>query len=397
MTDTFIGNELARMARLGLVQTRKPFSQLFDVTPVAGATFHQAQMMPGAFSAARAIYLNHSTSLSGVKAAFAPSSVWGNGYEADGTWVDATFGGATTGTIPAGSISGLNATYGVLATDWSELTSLGTQHILMCRTYAAGNLPSLSVDSARVTSYNTIAPGLQFGTWSRQSFDGVADKPGFSSPAPTASSRVCPAILQVRTRKRGLSIMGIGSSNFMGQGTTSDNNSFGFQAVKSLLAEGFPCSWTNEGIAGTTSANWLVRFNGLVDVVLPDVALINTWTTNDGDTAAAAQAGISRTFAIAEACLQKGIVPILVTAPPHIGNTVVTDAHRIWANTQAREATGLLVADIDAVLSDGATPARLVPAYNSGDGTHLNDAGAAAAAAVILPLLRRIAGLRATG
>jgi len=64
---------------------------------------------------------------------------------------------------------------------------------------------------------------------------------------------------------------------------------------------------------------------------------------------------------------------------------------RVWSNNLVRQAAprmGLPLLDLDRIWGDGGTPNAYQAAYNSGDHTHPNDAGAAAAAVTLAGLLR---------
>ena len=98
---------------------------------------------------------------------------------------------------------------------------------------------------------------------------------------------------------------------------------------------------------------------------------------------AVVQNGFENCLRLANAAREAGAIPIFWTSFPTNGRTAAQDAPRQWLNATLRglRSNGWLVADFDAAISNGGNPASILPAFDSGDGLHLNDAGYRAMAA----------------
>ncbi len=105
---------------------------------------------------------------------------------------------------------------------------------------------------------------------------------------------------------------------------------------------------------------------------------------NDLRWGAAAEQVIAGLRELAERGHARGLRMLAATIPPCEGEgrcTAAVDAQRVAVNAWIRD-TGAFdgVLDFDGVLSDPARPARMLPAYDSGDHLHPGDAGLAALA-----------------
>lgn len=110
------------------------------------------------------------------------------------------------------------------------------------------------------------------------------------------------------------------------------------------------------------------------------------WSRNDGLAANTMQHDFD-TYVAAFISLAhaNSAIPVLMTSIPDIGIANSTDdTGRLSVNSQVRAlaSTDVIVADVDAVMTDGASPARIPPALTS-DGTHPSVAGDTAMAAVL--------------
>ncbi|NBE50787.1 SGNH/GDSL hydrolase family protein [Streptomyces boluensis] len=117
-----------------------------------------------------------------------------------------------------------------------------------------------------------------------------------------------------------------------------------------------------------TSARTMVVFEGVNDV---------RWGAGAGDVIAGLQE-------IADRARARGLRVVAATIAPCEGETLCTaaaDAERVAVNTWIRSSGSYdAVLDFDAVLRDPAHPARILPAYDSGDHLHPGDAGLTALA-----------------
>lgn len=127
------------------------------------------------------------------------------------------------------------------------------------------------------------------------------------------------------------------------------------------------------------STSWLTA-QRVIAVDKPQFAFWIVWSPNDGSTAAEIQADYDTYFAAFLAlCHANGTIPVVLTSIPN-GKiaTGTDDAARLSINSavMAAAASDVIAVDMDALLTDGAVPARIQAPYNL-DGTHPNPTGAA--------------------
>lgn len=125
----------------------------------------------------------------------------------------------------------------------------------------------------------------------------------------------------------------------------------------------------------------------------PSAVIIQPFSINDGATTGAltqaiVDAAMVMALTQAAAARKRGIIPIFRTVIPSVSMNATQDGFRKAANA-ALIASGEVVIDIDAVVTDGASPARLLPAYSL-DGTHMSAAGNEACAAPAMDAIRKI-------
>lgn len=121
-------------------------------------------------------------------------------------------------------------------------------------------------------------------------------------------------------------------------------------------------------------------YNYALDVIAnhqPDILFYQVWSQND--TSNFDYKELAYMADVVSRCKKAGITPILVTGiPVNIWSTPTNDAAeavRLAINNVVRN-SGEIVCDMDAALTDGASPANYLAAY--GSGTHPNYAGYAA-------------------
>jgi lysophospholipase L1-like esterase len=266
----------------------------------------------------------------------------------------------------------------------------------MVRAYSAGKLPQhyapaglwgtpwATIDGGRLQKSFFKAGGNYVPTWG--SFNPAALENGLFM----AVEFVGP---------RGLSVLGVGDSLTLGQTTTAWANSFGHQACTALSTPSLPVYWANYGYGGQTSPVFFARAKLLIDDLRPDVLIIPSWSPNDAFSAANLTLSLAAAVMLADYAIRKGVVPIITTPMPNNTLNTASDAIRLDLRDRVLALAGsYIIADFDAVVSDNATPARLLTAYDSGDHLHPNDAGhAALATQAIIPALRKVMAARARG
>lgn len=132
-------------------------------------------------------------------------------------------------------------------------------------------------------------------------------------------------------------------------------------------------------VLGIAEATHVIVMGGINDLGLPGLL---------GEPRPTAGGIIDGLFGIARRAAERGIRPVLGTMTPILGRYDFLSAA---GNEDIRQAVNHAIltqddwpaADFAAAVADPADAARLAPAFDSGDGVHLNDAGARALAAAV--------------
>lgn len=324
-----------------------------------------------------------------------------NNAGADG-YVPSPAGSASSLTVPVASASGVPA---LAATDWLQLASLVRADgenlpLLMLRGYCANNPQGPSHGINYTTNWPAVNQGRRIQVY-RKAGDCVTTPANFTAPGQGGSGDyILFAGVQTYQQGRGFNCMTLGDSLTQGYYTTADANGFGFQACTALSTLTRPFSIINSGWQGQTTTQFIAR--GYIDLALlkPDIVVIETSSPNDlPSTQAQFNAMLARAVAFADACVRAGAVPILKTATPYpTYYSAPNDPLRQAANAVVRAlgaAGSYLVLDADAAVTDGGSPlAQIQPAYRTAGSTgHINDAGHAAIATLLKPLLIAAAGV----
>ncbi|MEV0444112.1 SGNH/GDSL hydrolase family protein [Streptomyces spectabilis] len=170
--------------------------------------------------------------------------------------------------------------------------------------------------------------------------------------------------------RRGVLNQGVSANRVVGDRYPGDGVSTDTGGVSALHR-------LDRDVLAQTSARTVVVFQGINDL-------------RAGVPAADVVGGLRE---IASRARARGLRVVVATLVPCAGEarcTATVDAERVAVNAALRRGEGFdAVLDFDAVLRDPALPARLLPAYDSGDHLHPGDAGLAAlGAAVPLKVLR---------
>lgn len=236
-------------------------------------TTHIEMALESEFDQVRIATANQGAAALTVKMAAAVSSVQGAANSNDtidptlngGTWVDATFAGASSVSVPAYPSGGKTQWQ---FSDWMDLASIA-------RTDGGDDLPVLHVRVevvAGTTSYTltnesgglagwesvgSIGGNAPYGRMWRartQAVAGVTTKAAFTDT--TSAAQHVPVLVQYRSRKAGYTIVLIGDSIIAGQGASLINNNAWFRAACALSTPERPISVCNLAVAGQ-AANFL--------------------------------------------------------------------------------------------------------------------------------------------
>ena len=310
-----------------------------------------------------------------------------------GAFVPVTFGGAAKGTIPARIAASVPS---ILVSDWIPITSLarldgGSLPLLIARTYV--QTPDGS-GAGTGYSYNTrISTGALSGPLWKQinaTVDGVGTPASFTSTAVSANGLL--AGIQVMSRKNACTVSFAGDSVQAGQGSTLGVASAGYLACASISKSVFPVVYSGDAATnGASPATYWQIFSNNVSVIKPKVAFYQVSSINEAVTTQAIQdKHYSYAMRFLQDCYDNNVIPVLQTCWPQNRGSTPNDALRKGLNDRIRAlattsttSMPILVCDVDAAVSDPAAPYQYLAAYNSGDNSHMNDAGYAAASVVV--------------
>lgn len=365
----------------------------------AGNTWHVTAEMPGDFDWVRLVYRSLEVGpivLTSAGVAVNDGLTAYPGYT--GSFLPVTFGGAAKGTMPPRVAAGVPS---VLMSDWMPIASLarldgGTLPLLVARTYVqtpdgsgAGSGYSYN---ARMTTGTLTSP-----SW-RQSIslvDGVGSPASFLQTASTGNGLL--AGIQVMSRKNACTVSFVGDSVQAGQSSSLGVASAGYLACAAVTKSTYPVVYSGDAATnGSSPAAYWQIFNANVSVIKPKVAFYQVSSINEAVTSQAIQ---DKHYAYAmrfiQDCYDNDVIPVLQTCWPQNRGSAVNDAFRKGLNDRIRafasSSNGVLLCDADAAVADPAAPHQYLAAYNSGDNSHMNDAGyAAAAVAMQATLLQAI-------
>ena len=391
---------------------RRQFVRGFaDVT--GPRTTHETLALPAEFEWVRFWYANDTaTPITLTKAAWSPSADKASAVPRDSAgaalgFQAVTFNAGGADSLP-GSTSGSTATITIpvgtsanpnpICSDWMQGASLprrdgGTLPLLMHRAHYAGAYRCLvSGTNIDLNAFEAQSQGL---TWTI--LDGGGDQTTSATPSFGTTPRGILYGVEFLTAKPVLTVMGIGDSLMGGQGSTSGFTAYGMLACAAVSTPARPVSFVNSGWSGQTTLQFFERGRAEIARFQPPVAVIAPWSPNDAYTSApAVAAGVGRGIALAQAVRAYGGVPVFVTPMPtaRIADAAA-ESYRtsVAARMRALAGEGWLVADLDRVLTDGAGLGRLRAGFDSGDGTHLNDAGYAACGTELARALRQAVAL----
>jgi lysophospholipase L1-like esterase len=341
--------------------------------------------------------------ITGLTAAVSVGGTLSDRVNNAGTWTPALFNESATGTIPAAT-SG--AEPNVVVTDWVPVESVpradgGVNRLVYLRLNTNTTNPNLTINgfgsggSGGIALWNNKSDGF---TWcSRfQVGDFVASPSGMT--AATEPQQTPIAGIQYMTRGPISNVLAFGDSITQCVQTTVPGDSWAYRALRD---KGLPLGAF--GWDGQSSAVYLARAKKVIPVLRPTHAFYPVFSPNDGIlTATVMTAQVNRALQFAELCKQNECTPIFWTGLPRTTNasntasffTVAQDAFRKRVN-KAFTDSGYFVADIGGALSDTtdmATASKWAStAYLTLDGIHPNDTGHEAMAAVVSPVLAKLA------
>lgn len=307
-------------------------------------------------------------------------------------WRSVTWGGAASPTIVAAAGY---TTPTIAVSDWIPLASVpraaGEENslpLIMIRSRvsdaAAQNYYDLGASALMQTATaDNNGRIIQTGTTPS---DGVGTINDTNRPAALGTTRYTPFGIRYRARKSGLCVLGIGSSLVQNQLQVTDSfSAWGARGCAKASTPNKPISWWNNGFSSQASSVFNASGLNTASVMKPNVIVYEAFSPNDYATPTAGalryaiQIGLARAQSVVEYCNTNRIACILMTGFPHNnGLSASADDVRKLCNTQIKAmaaANAVYVFDVDALVTDGASPADFLAAYDNGDGIHINNAG----------------------
>lgn len=364
-------------------------------------TYHQTFTVEATAHAFRFKLLNVNINPMTVSAgAVAVSNKLGSGAErytpSSGTWVPITWDGATSVTIAAGATDRPTISW----SDWIPLTTLDrtdgeTLPVVMVRLYLpAGNFSLGNYNFTPWAATSGINNGRflymyrnagDFASGNFTSMPGV----GYTNPLLMG--------FEYKVRQRAITISGHGDSITEGAvnaGFGNFGNGWLWQSVSALRSAnpGAVIGYVNNGMSSSTTATFLTRLQDFIAAEChSDIYVYSAFSPNDG-------APSSSTIATEATRLTSALAAIDGTTKPAVLWTPCVNTAAAWNTTadgyrlafrDTLLGLGRPVFDIETAVSDGATPARFTASLTT-DGTHPNEAGHAAIAAVAQPVLQAL-------
>lgn len=419
----------AGLAALGYLTNEigvKPMGCQTNNNGGAGNTFCMKIAAPGDFDAVRLVLYHNSTSavsayqmiVSATETAAQDTDInrWRpvvggveystlDAVDAHG-WKSVKWAGASTITPAAGS-----ATVPTISvSDWLPVSSVprvdGSKFpLLNIRSYVSGGTCSF-VGRNVLMEQPTVANGgfiVQCGYTGDTGLFVTA--PATNNPV-AAQSSACPVIgIQFRTRKSGISLLGVGDSITQNSGVVADAlSSMGWRAAAAISALGIPCGYVNHGFASQPADVFAAAgLNALSKWGAFNAVMIQSFSPNGPNSPYSSDAIMRYTLLqqsslvqslVSMAKEQKTAIFLSTGVPCSVGIIPAEsqDAIRRAHIAKLKLKNDVTVLDWDALVSDNAAPARIAVAYQA-DTTHPNEAAVVLQANQLTEKLRSVFGV----
>nr|MBL8412729.1 SGNH/GDSL hydrolase family protein [Dechloromonas sp.] len=372
------------LANFGAFDTSS-FRQIFQI-PFAGPCL------------VRAVYETDATTATSVSnCAFAAGRNYSDDDPVDADGNPATWQLQTTINLTAADASwATNGIYGSGKSGWVALnipaaTDSGIGGYIYTTTkLSAGTGRCMVGNGARPTNdwestISALFPSMKYRALYKTGDYCTTNQNGMGAASPNKNAQYNPvAYLEIMPMSRVLSGAIFGDSTTQGLGTGTPavqpyNYNWGHVATSLYQSTtGKVMHIANFAHEGKTAAFYLKHLELLLadaDFV-PNFVVIQPFSKNDNGgvySTATINASIAAALPLAAAARKKGIIPIFRTITPDGGTNATTDGYRKAGNALIR-ASGVSCFDLDALFTDGASPARLQAAYTY-DNTHYNKTG----------------------
>ena len=376
------------------------------------------------FDAVRIIFGETSSTISDYVAK-AKVSVMANTSDLNnnsGTWVDVTTNGQTAWPLALAQVATANrVTYTV--SDEIKISSVarddgGAFPLIVIRAFYAANSNFPVIGNGSNDAYANWATKSDGRIWAMRyvAGDQVATTNTWNGTSGDTTNRdQCPIVGFIYlARGKVISVMGVGDSIVDGFGATYKGENYIMKATSALSSQtGVAVEYANCGWSGQSSAGKYGFMERACDIleseIRPDILMFECGSLNDTTGGNAVTTAIRNQWRadsqrVMRKCDEVGTIGVGLTVMPcaysvhPLGATPNnTDNLRIAHNTDllAWAATGVEIVDVATVVN-GSVEANGQMEMNgsyTADLVHPNDAGNTAVAAVIQPVIQRLAGL----
>ena len=299
------------------------------------------------------------------------------------TWASATFSGATSIALPVTAGTAPHNVNTPIVSD--HISQYAASGYLQVRSYFSGSGCALNPGAGELAAFAS-ATGQTFKTGF--SSGAIGDTTGITL---TSGQLIVPAGVVWTFSIPSATLACCGGSTLRGQGSTANAMGMIYRAAALLTTSSLHVSPYIQAQSGQNSTATMDQVVKLIDAVAPRYLVLLPGSGNDSDLTSAGFAAMKGRFAQSlDYCYRKNVIPIAATLMPSSALTAPQEALRVAQNAWLKSLGDVAVADIATVVENPANKAQLLPAYDSGDGTHLTDAGADVCGRVIANTLSNL-------
>lgn len=278
--------------------------------------------------------------------------------------------------------------------DWIPLSSVprrdGTKFpLLLARISVTGGMSSFTASTAAGTGMETTT-AANGGFILQGRFETDAAGAMVTDPASNnftqggANFGTITVGVQLRTRQKGITLIGIGDSLTQNGSTALLGDGFssiGWRAAAAISELGVPCGYVNHGAASQTMQTFQPPGISAITNWRPNAVFMQSFSPNNSYSSA----GVARyqlqqqgglTEEVISSCVAINAAPFVTTGIPSSTSVIATaeiDNLRKSYNEKIRaKVFNTFILDWDQLLSNNQTPARLLSAYDNGDKVHPN-------------------------
>lgn len=342
------------------------------------ATIQNQIPAPAPFVGARLIYENGTTTVSTLTSAKVASPATSGVDGAALTWAAATFSGASSVALPVSVGAEPANTKTPVRSDYVSIVAANPAlPLLMVRSQFATSGCAMNPQAGELAAFNAET-GLTYLSGFTVGGGAVLDTTGI---AMSTGQLICPAGVQFFYDRPAITVACVGGSTLRGQGSSGNAVGLVYRSCRDLtnsarVVSPYIAAFSSQN--SVTSA--LATLPAMISVVRPEIVLMLAGSGNDSDLSAAGFAAMKgRMWEAADTCRRNGAIPVFCTLAP-AALAAPEEALRRAQNDWLRALAAYVpVVDIALAVENPADIRLLLPAYDSGDGVHFNNAGHIAA------------------